>query len=148
MRYLFVTSFLFLLVSVAVFAQKITKEFQGTWYINNMSTDGGRSYVEFATPKTIEVDSDKIILGIDDNKDSVTLNIDSVEQIIDEGHTAYLIWFQNDGEVFEVVVLDDQNWLLVIGDITTQQELGRFNISRTKLTPPAHNKPQVEDVGV
>lgn len=143
MRYLFVTSFLFLLISVVVFAQKITKEFQGTWYINNMSLDGGQSYVEFAPPKNIEVDSDKIILKINDNKNNITLDIDSIEQkTLEHGLTAYLILFQNDNEVFEVIT-DGENYLLIIGDRTTQQELGRFSISRTKLTPtPVLNKQQ------
>lgn len=146
MKYLFLASFLFLLISATIFAQKISKEFQGTWYIDNMSTDGGQTYSDFETQKIVEVYSDKIILKISDNKDSVTLNIDGIEQkVIDNELTAYLIWFKNDNEIFEIIT-DGQNYLLIVGDRKTQQELGRFDIGRNKKTlSPAFNKPQVDD---
>ena len=134
MKYLFFTSVFFLLVSVAVFAQKITKEYQGTWYINNMSTDGGQSYVVLDTPKTAEVDSDKIILGSGDKQ--VTLNIESVDMRINEdGTTAYLILFKNDVEAF-IVVTDGEDYVLIIADRNTHIEAIRCVITKNQNIEP------------
>jgi hypothetical protein len=143
MKYLFFTSVFFLLVSVAVFAQKIAKEYQGTWYINNMSTDGGQSYGEFDTPKIAEVDSDKIILGNGDKQ--VTLNIESVDEKVNEdGITAYLILFKGDPEAF-IIMTDGQDYMLVVADRNTHIEAVRCAISRTENIPTFNKGPQIKD---